>query len=145
MTVIAWDGKTLAADRKACFGDTEYSTQKLWPLADGGALAFCGDLDCGMSMKRWYEEGADISKWPEFQKSERWALLIIALPGQPVIIYEKLPEAFSYLDPLQAWGSGREAALGAMAMGADAIKAVEIASLVVHNCGRGYDFVMVNK
>jgi hypothetical protein len=148
MTVIAWDGKTLAADKMSLCGDTVSTVKKLWPLRETGlegAIAVTGSLDKSLVMKRWYEEGKDRAKWPDFQNKDDWALIIVALPGFPVVYFEKHPEPIEVIDPFMAWGSGREAALGAMAMGADAIRAVEIASQHIFGCGRGCDFVMVNK
>ena len=37
------------------------------------------------------------------------------------------------------WGDGQEVAMGALAMGADAIKAVEITSKYCDSCGCGID------
>lgn len=145
MSVIAWDGKTLAADRMVVIGDTIYTGRKLWPLEEGGgALAEVGNADCGASMVRWWKEGAKREEFPESQKGDKWATLIVALPGRPVFYYEKTPEPIESRDDFSAWGCGREAALGALALGASAQKAVEVASQFILYCGRGCDFVRVN-
>ena len=144
MTVIAWDGFTLAADRQATVADTIYSTKKLWTYADGSAVAVTGDLSAGEYMRSWYESGSQIDQWPEIQKTEDWAILVVARPGKAPVYYERHPVPITVVDQFRAWGSGREVALGAMAMGADAINAVEIASRFVIGCGRGCDSVRIN-
>jgi hypothetical protein len=146
MTVIAWDGKILAADRQGTVGDTIYTIQKLFPLSHGGAMATTGHADSAAVMRQWWSDGANKKLWPACQSDkDKWSCLIIARPNKPVLSYETLPEPLVGVDCLAAWGIGREAALGAMAMGADAIKAVEIASRIVIGCGRGCDFIEVNK
>ena len=144
MTVIAWDGHVLAADRQVTNGDTVSSGIKLWPLKQGGAVAVCGALSQGLALRRWVEEGMIREKFPAVKEDEEWARLIVALPGKPVIMFENTPEAIEVIDPFLAWGCGREAALGAMEMGADAITAVKIASKWIVGCGNGCDYVIVN-
>lgn len=144
MTVIAWDGHVLAADRQASCGDTIASAIKLWPLKQGGAVAVCGQLSHGLALRRWVEEGMERKKFPKLKENEDWTRLIVALPGKPVVMFENTPEAIEIIDPFLAWGCGREAALGALEMGADSIKAVEIASKWIEGCGRGYDSVIIN-
>ena len=144
MTVIAWDGHVLAADRQATHGDTIASVKKAWPLKNGGAVAVCGNLSHGLALKRWVEEGMERKKFPKLKESEEWTRLIVALPGKSVVMFENTPEAIEIIDPFLAWGCGREAALGALEMGASAIKAVEVASKWVEGCGRGFDAIMIH-
>ena len=143
MTVIAWDGRTLAADRLGVNGDTLHTVKKLWPLEKGGAIAVSGSLPQGLELKRWVEEGMEKEKFPSKKKDEEWALLIVVLPGKAAVCFENLPEPIEVLDSFGAWGCGREAALGALEMGADAIKAVKVASKWVDGCGRGCDYVVI--
>ena len=137
ITVIAWDGHTLAADKMACCGDTAVTCTKLRRVEDK-VFAWCGGRGEGQGLIAWYLDGADKDKFPAFQKTDDWALLVIAAPGG-VVFYERTPEPIACEDPYGAWGSGREVALGALAMGADARRAVEVASLHTHTCGLGVD------
>ena len=140
MTVITWDGKVLAADRQCLRGDTIMTARKLWPLENGGVMAVCGKLAHGMALKKWVENGMHKKEFPKIKEGEEWASLIIAMPGEPVVYFENTPDPIEICDPFAAWGVGREAALGAMAMECGAIGAVEIASRFVSGCGNGCDF-----
>ena len=114
-------------------------------LKDGSIAAFTGDTDSGLMMIRWYEDGADPSKWPACQNKDDWSRLIVLVPG--LELREHLRYPAPHIRSLQgkyAWGCGRDFALGAMAMGADARKAVEVASELSSECGFGveaYDMI----
>ena len=139
MTVIAWDGKTLAADRMAVWSGMQATVSKIRRIETGEILAWSGSQDCGLILADWYECGADPTKWPDFQKDkDDWTRLIIARKDG-IHCYEQhlIPLRFDNL--FLAWGSGRDYAMGAMAMGADAIKAVQIASQFDTGCGNGVE------
>jgi hypothetical protein len=92
-------------------------------------------------MARWYEAGADPADFPKCQEDkDDWARLIVVADGR-VMVYERHPIAFPVEDPFMAWGSGRDYAMGAMARGATAREAVEIAMRFDHHCGMGIDEV----
>lgn len=139
MTVIAWDGKTLAADKRADVGGTALTTTKIKKLESGEIVAFTGSVSTGRILLDWYENGAEPEEWPESQNGDDWARLIVASKGG-VCFYEGHPVAVHCEDKFAAFGSGRDVALGALAMGADAIKAVEIASMFQSDCGNGCDY-----
>ena len=148
MTVIVWDGKTLAADRRAQSGGTIRTVCKIskWP-DDTEVVAATGNLDQCLALMAWYQvDHADAAKWPTWQNKDDPCLLVVmdTYDGK-VFYYEALPEKIFILDKFMAWGSGRDIALGAMAMGADARKAVEIASQFDCNCGNGCDAVDVSE
>lgn len=135
MTVIAWDGHTIAADRMAVIGERRARVRKLTPLPDGVA-AVCGDHHEGLLLVQWYLDGADPSKWPKFQDEEYTTLVIARSSG--VVVYGKLPVA-NVVRQKFAWGSGSEVAMGAMYMGATAVQAVRAAISVNVYCGLGVD------
>ncbi len=140
MSVIAWDGKVLAADRQYICGDTISTAKKIFKLSNGEVLAFCGDLDTGMTMKRWYESGHKIEDWPvDIQNDkDKWCRIIIANPLK-IFYFERTPDPVEILDDFMAFGCGREVALGAMAMGATAVQAVQVASRFVIGVGNGVE------
>lgn len=136
MSIVAWDGKTIAADRQGSAGDLRFRTSKIWTLNNGDIVAFTGAIENGMAVAQWYENGADTAAWPASQKGEDWSRLIVVSHGK-VFVFEQLPIKQAVLDRMAAWGSGRDFALGAMAMGATAEQAVKIASRFASSCGLG--------
>lgn len=139
MSVIVWDGKMLAADRQSTRGTTAITTSKLVMLETGVVLGWTGDNDVGLAMVRWYRDGQKAEDWPPFQHDkEKWTTVIVANTGGCWWI-ECEPEIQRVEDNFMAWGSGRDVALGALAMGADAIQAVQVASRFNIYCGRGWE------
>ena len=139
MTVIAWDGKTLAADRQMTWADMRSTVNKLRQLPNGEVLAVTGDSARAVAVLRWYEEGADPEKWPKCQTETDYARLIVARHGGRLVYFDWLPMEQQIIDPFMAFGAGRDFAMGALAMGADAKKAVGIACRFSVGCGLGID------
>lgn len=139
MTVIAWDGKTLAADRQMTWSDMRSTVCKLRKLPTGEILGVTWDACRSVAVLKWFEDGADPEKWPKVQTEEDYARLIVARPGGKLAYFDYLPIEQPILDPFMAFGAGRDFAMGAMAMGADAQKAVEIACRFSVGCGLGID------
>lgn len=139
MTVIAWDGKSIAADRRAERGGVVCIATKLIKGRDGWMLATCGRMDQGIALKNWFNDGAEPKTYPAFMKDDDTTL--IAIKGKQVRVWESLPEPSSYNDKFSAWGSGAEFAIGAMAAGATALEAVKIAGKHCVTCGNGYDVI----
>jgi len=138
MTVIAWDGKTLAADKQRSFSGTTGRTTKLFRIASGEVLAIAGNEAMGRLLVDWYVNGANPTEWPEAQKTEDWARLVVASKSG-LKYFEKFPVAIELQEPFYAFGSGMDVALGALAMGATAERAVEVASQFIDSCGGGID------
>lgn len=145
MTVIAWDGKTIAADKRAVCAGVHYTTIKLRRVKIGDhipeVLAWTGDQDSGEMVAQWYANGADAAKWPECQKDkESWCRLIV-VDQYGARFFERQPVAVKIEDAFCAWGSGRDFALAALHLGKSAREAVEIACVFDTNCGNGVDVV----
>lgn len=80
VSVVAWDGKSVAADKQGTCAGLRFTTTKLRRLEGGAVLAWTGEQGPGEAVAAWYEEGADRAKWPECQKDkETWARLIVDL------------------------------------------------------------------
>ena len=144
MSIVAWDGKTVAADKRACIADAAMATTKIWRMSDGVVVATTGDFSFGLSMVQWFmvqcfNDGSEKNDWPSFQSTDDWARIIIFEPDQQPYCYERQPVRQVIEDPFMAWGCGREFALGAMAMGATAREAVEVACRFNVYCGNGID------
>ena len=146
MTVLAWDSKILAADKMALQGDTQKRVTKIFKLASGGqVVGFTGDLDLGLVLLEWYQSGADRKAFPKQRdEKEAWGVLVVA-GRDGCFFYERYGVAIPVEDHFMAWGAGREAAIGAMEMGANAIQAVAVASKWVSGCGHGCDWFAINQ
>lgn len=139
MSVVAWDGKTIAADRQATNGSRKFTQSKLLRVESGEIIAWTGMTENGLTMARWYKDGADPAKFPfDVQTKEDWSRLIVA-SASGVVVYERLPEPQEVEDSFDAWGSGADFAIGALAMGADACQAVAVASRFDAFCGFGVE------
>lgn len=139
MSVIAWDGHTLAADKRASNGSFFYTTRKILRVRDC-LLGFTGDQCFGEQMVRWWMEGAQEKDFPESQRSpDDWAGLLVIAPGPAIFKYERTPFPILVRDRQFAVGSGRDFAMAAMACGRTAAEAVEIACRFDSGCGNGID------
>ncbi len=144
MSTIAWDGKTLAADRQTSSNNTAFTCHKIRKLSSGEIAGFVGSYGQGLMLVQWYEAGADPATYPKFQENkDDWTILVIVKPSGQIFEYEQLPVAIPLLDRLSAWGSGGKIALGAMAAGQTATQAIQIASQFDINTGMGVDFYQV--
>lgn len=138
MTVIAWDGYSIAVDRQATYTDCRVPVQKWRRLESGSVLLWSGGAGEGGLLADLYARGELESKWPEFQKTDDWTRLVVA-SSEKIVLYEKVPFAQVVYGPFEAWGSGFKYAMGAMWCGADAKRAVECASEFDTHCGLGVD------
>ncbi len=127
MTIVAWDGKTLACDSM---------------MVEGGRKSWC--------MKFWRTESGvytGAGKWTDLR-----AIVRALSTGQPVdedlyadtlaIHLDTSGKLWLYEDAepqlvkgREAWGSGRNFALGALSMGAMAAEAAKIACKHSTTCG----------
>ena len=142
MSIIAWDGTTIAADRNVSAGDLSFPGIKLIKVTRGFEnyiIGWTGDIAKGHVLRQWFVAGEKVEAWPhEMQKDDKWCRLIV-LAQHGLYIYEDLPvKIWLHPDnPFMAWGSGRDFALGAMGHGATAEEAVAIANRFCATCGHG--------
>lgn len=137
MTVVAWDGKTLAADRRCTRGGTIYSTLKIHRVGDM-LVGMSGGTDYCAALLAWFKNGAKPEDWPETQKDPDYACALVIVDGM-AFTYDRTPVPVPMLEPICAIGSGREVALGAMTAGATAAESVHIATRWMSDCGNGVD------
>jgi ATP-dependent protease HslVU (ClpYQ) peptidase subunit len=143
MTCIAWDGKTLAADKRASISNYPATVTKISRAPSGELLAFAGDFDTGMALSQWYVDGAVPEKYPDNRNGDCTRATLLVIKGGQVFKYERLPVALKYEDSFTAMGSGRDFALAAMHLGKTAREAVEIACLFDTACGNGVDTLIL--
>lgn len=151
MTTIAWDGKHLVADRR-CTSQSGVlrGTRKIYEAA-GFVLGAAGRITEILPLVRWLTitylaikvtkpsglaDARDVLKSleldtasrPTFKEDEAPSCIAVDIKtGEPWVITGERPEFSRIEEQFFAVGSGREFALGAMGMGADARLAVTIA------------------
>ena len=139
MTVIAWDGTTLAADRRACMGSLVATTTKIFRVR-GCLVGYSGDACFGEEVLAWFRAGEDPATFPACQRDkDDYAVLLVIRPNGKVQRYERTPHPVSFDSRCHATGSGRDFAMAAMHLGLSAAEAVEVASKLACDCGDGFD------
>lgn len=141
MTVIAWDGITLAADKMTNFGGLYGTTTKVHHIGDK-LVGGCGTTALIQEMINWIKNGCDPEKFPEPQRdpNECAAVLVVNRDGT-IHQYESTPWPIVLQNKQWAIGSGRDFAMAAMYLGKTAAEAVEITSALCNDCGAGVDVV----
>lgn len=144
MSVIAWDGATLAADKRACLGSLIRTTRKISRVKNndiGEALVgYAGDADAGEEILAWFASGYNPDKFPSSQRNpDGWSGLLVVWPTRHIWKFERTPYPIRFPPQHFAIGSGRDFALAAMHLGCDAVKAVKIACELDSGCGNGVD------
>lgn len=137
MSVVVWDGKTLAADRQATNGNLRRTMTKITRHGDV-LTAGTGTQTSTQAMREWVLAGANPSSFPTEHVDEHTNLWVINRNGT-IVKFENAPFGLVYHEKVFAEGSGRDFALGALFMGADAVKAVEAACVYDIYCGGGID------
>lgn len=141
MTVICWDGKSLAADKQTNDNGLRLKTTKVHRVGDclvGG----CGDTVRVREMVEWLANGRKKDELPAFQRDASTCVTLMVIEKSGKILHfwnSHVPAVIE--DAFSAIGSGRDYALAAMLLGCDARRAVEIACHFETGCGNGVDVV----
>lgn len=151
MTVIVWDGKTLAADRQATENGVLHTITKIRKITKGKnkgwLIGNAGVAASGALLMDWFEAGADPKNFPyEYQKTDGLHAALVAIsPEGKIHKFEHLPIPIVFEDGFYAMGSGKDMAIGALAMGADAVGAVEVVCTYESECGVGIDAIKLKE
>jgi hypothetical protein len=138
MTCIAWDGKTLAADKMSCAAGYGYTVTKIHRLRDGSIAGFSGDGDGAMALLAWLNAARNPAAYPEQQKDNDTSAVVFQSDGS-AWSYGKTPYPQRIECAFYAMGHGRDFALAAMHCGLSARAAVELACRLDVFCGNGVD------
>ena len=139
MTVVAWDGTTLAADKMTSFGGLHGTTTKVYRIRDM-LVSGCGMTALIQEMVQWVENGCIPEQFPPQQRDPKECVsLLVVRKGGLVHQYESTPYPLVLHNRQWAIGSGRDFAMAAMYLGKTAREAVEIASVLCNDCGNGVD------
>ena len=138
MTIICWDGTTLAADKMVSFEDgTFFTTPKIFRRGDGIIYGVAGT--CCEAIADWFENGEGMTRFNGLVLSERnFSLLYIGHDRKPYLM-EGAPYPVEVEDRCFAIGGAAQAGRILMECGMTAEKAVE--QVCQHNiyCGGGID------
>ena len=135
MTVIAWDGKTLAADRRAVSGGGIVRTVTKIMRHGDALLGITGEWDPGAELREWWIAGADPATFPASARENNATLIVVT--RERIASYCRGPYPLVIEERRCAWGSGRDFAEAAMYLGKDARLAVEVACVFQSDCGNG--------
>ncbi|MDR2213955.1 MAG: hypothetical protein LBE21_10075 [Pseudomonadales bacterium] len=139
MTVIAYDGKTVAADKRGIDGCglVRTVTKIFRRERDGLVAAITGTHAVGLEMYEWWRSNSNDKDFPVSAREDDASLIIIG--GGRVLVYTVGPQPVTQEEDQVAFGSGRDFALAAMALGKTAVEAVELACRFQSDCGNGID------
>lgn len=135
MTVVAWDGVTLAADKRFCQGSTIGTCTKAFKVR-GHLVAFSGSATAAAQLLEWFAEGADPERFLDVPDGQETDMIVIT-PDRKILLYEDSPFPMLCEDKQHAIGSGANFAAAAMYCGENAVKAVEVACALDAGCGNG--------
>lgn len=138
MTVIAWDGKTLAADRMMEMNGGKFPITKIRRLADGALIGEAGDMPRSRQLAEWVDGGCVAGELTAPVGDLYARVLHIRADGKAVL-YANNDQPIIVEQPFMAIGSGQDYANTAMYLGHDARQAVAIASELCSSCGMGID------
>ena len=144
MSVIVWDGKMLAADRRACHGNLIRTTTKIFKI-NNHLYGYAGVAATGEELLAWHVAGADPNSFPLSQRDpETSCSPLVITPDKRVLTYESSPYPLTFHDTHFAIGSGRDFALAALLLGYPADEAVATACHFDSGCGNGVDVLFLD-
>lgn len=133
MTIIVFRDGVLAADSQITTGGIfDVAIKKIAANKAGWLGGSCGDLGAVSAFAAWIERGN--KKLLEFEAEDKFEGILIN-PLGAVLYVEKHGRKTPMSADYYTLGSGGNVALGALAHGATAIEAVEIAIKLVTSCG----------
>lgn len=137
MTVIAWDGTTLAADKRSVSSGLASTVTKILKI-NGSLIGASGDFDECKKLEKWFKSG-DLSEeaYPKGLKGDT-TLLVISPTGQ-IRLHRDSYLFMTFEDSYCAIGCGRDYALSALSLGMTAAEAVAHACKFDVYCGNGID------
>ena len=137
MTVVVVRDGVMAADTGARTGQMKRFVTKLHRV-DKAIIGFSGSLLDGLVFVDWWREGRNMDHLPEFRMyrgaddAPDITALVLTPDGLEYWTEHFQPSPVEM--PYFAVGSGAMAAMGAMHMGADAIRAAEAACAIADGC-----------
>lgn len=142
MTVIAYDGRFVAADRLMTNDNGMMCLCRKIEVFDKQVMASAGAADHGEALMMWFKMGCKPAAFPfPREPHEKGSYLYVFKKGVPVQMFQTWPTPVIVHSAEFAAGSGNEIARTAMHLGRDARQAVAIANELSCYCGGGVDYV----
>lgn len=142
MTVIAYDGRFVAADRLITNDSGMRGYSRKIEVYKGQVLATVGAADHGEAMLVWFKDGVNPKAFPDAGSGgDKSAYLYVFGKDQPVMCFQTWPTPILFPMDEFAAGCGAEIARTALHLGRDAREAVRIACELNVFCGGGVDYV----
>ncbi len=140
MSTIAWDGGTLAGDRRVSFGQGRMGTicKIARRMSDGAVIGAVGTTPIAQALIRWFVDGEQGDPPKLDRGKDDVATGFIVRPDGTIDDITDCGIARITAD-IYARGSGADYALGAMSQGANAKRAIEVAARWDNGTGDGVD------
>lgn len=136
MTTIVYRDGIMAADSQLSMGGVRRGVSlKIQRLADGSLIAGCGGSGHIRRLIEWVAAGAKLEDKPTPPDEAGAASLMQVSPDKTVTVWNTDGDPQKVMAPFMVMGSGNEIALGALEMGASAMRAVEVA--IIWDTGSG--------
>lgn len=144
MTTIAWDGNMMAGDRRVSYGPGRMgqATKIARRESDGALIGSAGSTPICQALHRWFLAG-EVGEAPKLEHDKDNAVGGFIVRPCGAIDDLTVCGIARIASRLYARGGGADYALGAMSMGADARRAVEIAAQWDNGTGDGVDTLLL--
>lgn len=144
MTVIAADGKHIAADGRMTFGHSEIARDDCQKIIvrQGAIYALAGVPALMEALIAWHLAGADPKEMPALRDQSAWNFLVIDAIG-PRLYSSTSPYPTELKYPC-TFGCGCDYAMGALLAGASAFQAVQITCQKDSLCGGNIQVVDID-
>jgi ATP-dependent protease HslVU (ClpYQ) peptidase subunit len=142
MSTLAWDGRCLAADQQITIGGTPVAGTKIFRGTDF-LIGGCGDIQEVLLFVEWYESGQLKTDKPMLTRDSFTGYVVDE--NKVLWRFDHLLVPYKITRPFWAAGSGADYAMGAMAAGQSARRAVEIAIDLDINSGMGVQWMFLNR
>src|SRR5882672_8669271 len=93
MTVIVFDGQTLAADKMSFNNGLIRIVTKIHKVNDD-FIGISGDLGFCSALIDWYKNGANPKEYPEVSNKNIFGYLLVVTRDRQIKVYEHLPYPF---------------------------------------------------
>lgn len=146
MTTLAFRNGVLAADRRSISSGwiKGVAVTKIFKAEDGRLIGLCGEYAAVYPFAQWLLlTNRSQGDKPKIGKDE--GMVIEICPDGMIFVHTDTGYHPAEGSEFFAWGSGFPAALAAMIMGADAVRAIEVACMLDNCSGGGIDTLEIGK